>query len=65
VTAAAPRRPAGGGEVERADRLLGDAQRTADAWISQAIDWVARLGARAWEEAEDLWDDANAVRRGD
>lgn len=65
MTAAAPRRPAGEGDVERADRLIGDAQRTADAWISKAIDGVARLAARAREEAEDLWDDANAVSRGE
>jgi hypothetical protein len=62
VTAAGQERSAGGGEVERP---LGDAQRTAEEWVDRTIDWATKQVARAREEVEDIWDDANAVRRGE
>jgi hypothetical protein len=45
-------------ETERAEQMMQDlGERIAD--------WASRAAARAREEAEDIWAEAQALRRGD
>ena len=48
--------PGGRSRVERADELIG-------AWSRRLGDWLARTASRAREEVEDIWDEAQSVRR--
>jgi hypothetical protein len=49
--------------TERTDSLVGDAERLAAEWAEKIGRWIARAGARAREDAEDIWADAEALRR--
>ncbi|HEX8853963.1 MAG TPA: hypothetical protein VF752_00040 [Thermoleophilaceae bacterium] len=42
-----------------------DAERIADEWSGRMADWLVRAAARAKEEAEDIWAEAQAKRRGE
>jgi hypothetical protein len=57
---------AGGGrsEMNSHKRLAGDAERIAEEWAGKIGRWVVGTAARAREEAEDIWADAQALRRG-
>jgi hypothetical protein len=45
------------------DRAPGDTEQRAEEWAEMVGRWVARSAARAREEAEDIWADAQALRR--
>ena len=45
-------------EVERANELL-------EGWGEQLGSWLSRTAARAREEAEDIWAEAQTIRRGE
>jgi hypothetical protein len=45
-------------EVQRAEELI-------EAWGERIGGWLATTAARAREEAEDLWAEAQSVRRGE
>jgi hypothetical protein len=53
-----------GGQADRAERVVSDAERAAEQAAAKAADWIARAGARLREEAEDIWADAQAIRQG-
>lgn len=38
-------------------------EERAEDWVAEAADWVRRMVARTREEAEDIWADAQTVRR--
>jgi hypothetical protein len=53
------RRDAGGlSDVDRAEELV-------EAWGERIGGWVAETTARVREEAEDMWAEAQSLRRGD
>jgi hypothetical protein len=59
---------AGGANGESAEGPRSDVQRAEDlieAWGERIGGWVATTAARAREEAEDLWAEAQSVRRGE
>lgn len=41
----------------------GDTERIAGEWAERISRWVLRTGARAKEEAEDIWAEAQEIRR--
>jgi hypothetical protein len=45
-------------EVERADELIEE-------WGQRVGGWLSRTAARAREEAEDMWAEAQGIRRGE
>jgi hypothetical protein len=45
--------------------IAQDAERMADEWSGRVADWLVRAAARAREEAEDIWAEAQAKRRGE
>jgi hypothetical protein len=51
-------------EMNSSERLAGDAERIAEEWTARIGRWVLGAAARAREEAEDIWADAQALRRG-
>jgi hypothetical protein len=50
-------------QTERAEQAVSDLERTAEQAAAKAGDWIARAGARLREEAEDIWAEAQAIRR--
>jgi hypothetical protein len=48
----------------RAEELLQDVSGQVDDWSDKVAAWVARAAARAREEAEDIWAEAQSVRHG-
>ena len=58
---------AGGSErqTERAAQVVSDLERAAEQAAAKAGDWIARAAARLREEAEDIWAEAQAIRRRD
>ncbi|MGZ6708971.1 MAG: hypothetical protein ACXVFN_18760 [Solirubrobacteraceae bacterium] len=40
-----------------------DVERTAEEWAARAAGWLARTATRAKEEAEDMWAEAQELRR--
>jgi hypothetical protein len=60
-----PVRSGTGGErgTAAADRASADPERRAEEWAEKVGRWVARSAARAREEAEDIWADAQVLRR--
>jgi hypothetical protein len=58
--------PTDGPQRERGDDgIVEQAERLAEEWSSRAAGWIARTGARAREEAEDIWAEAQAKHRGE
>jgi hypothetical protein len=53
------------GQTDRAERVVSDAEKTAEQAAAKLADWAARAADRLREEAEDIWADAQAVRRGE
>jgi hypothetical protein len=51
-----------GGQPDRAERVVSDAEKAAEQAAAKAADWIARAGARLREEAEDIWAEAQAIR---
>jgi methyl-accepting chemotaxis protein len=58
-------RAAGGTErqTERAEQVVSDLERTAEQVAAKAGDWIARAAERLREEAEDIWAEAQGIRR--
>ena len=52
-----------GSQTARAEQLVDGVTERADDWSDKVADWVARATARAREEAEDIWAEAQDVRR--
>jgi hypothetical protein len=50
-------------DTERSDHAGGDTERVAAEWAERLGRWVARTVARAKEDAEDIWAEAQALRR--
>jgi hypothetical protein len=48
---------------ETAGRTVANAERIAEEWAERAGRWLLRAAARAKEEAEDIWAEAQEVRR--
>ena len=44
-------------------RAAADAERMAEEWAGRIGRWIVRGAARAKEEAEDIWAEAQALRR--
>jgi hypothetical protein len=67
VPVASSNSAAGGtsGQNERADRVVSDLERAAEQAAAKAGDWIARATERLREEAEDIWAEAQAIRRRD
>jgi hypothetical protein len=53
------------GQTDRAERVVSDAEKAAEQAAAKLADWAARAVDRLREEAEDIWADAQAVRRGE
>ena len=49
--------------AERAERVLSDAEQTAEQATAKAVDCIAWVADRLREEAEDIWAEAQAIRR--
>jgi hypothetical protein len=59
---------AGAGDEIGRDGERSDVQRAEDlmeAWGERLGGWIATTAARAREEAEDLWAEAQSIRRGE
>ena len=56
---------AGGSErqTERAEKVVSDLERAAEQAAAKAGDWIARASERLREQAEDIWAEAQAIRR--
>jgi hypothetical protein len=52
-----------GSRTERSDRVAADTERIAEEWAERIGRWIARTVARAREDAEDIWAEAQALRR--
>jgi hypothetical protein len=52
-----------GSQSDGGGRELTDPERVAEEWAERIGRWVLRTTARAREEAEDIWAEAQAVRR--
>jgi hypothetical protein len=50
-------------ETDRADRVSGEADSNAEEWGERIGRWVLAAGARVREEAEDIWAEAQTLRR--
>jgi hypothetical protein len=50
-------------QAESARRPVAGAEQAAEEWGEKIGRWVLRAAARAREEAEDIWAEAQAVRR--
>ena len=50
-------------QAESPPRPVAGAEQTAEEWGEKIGRWVLRAAARAREEAEDIWAEAQAVRR--
>jgi hypothetical protein len=57
--------PADRPEREQGDGIGEQAERLAEEWSSRTVGWLARTAARAREEAEDIWAEAQAKHRGE
>jgi hypothetical protein len=55
---------AGTGETERADHLMADAEDRVGEWGERVGRWASRAAAHAREETEDIWAEAQTIRRG-
>jgi hypothetical protein len=54
-----------GGQTDRAERVVSDAEQAAEQAAAKVADWIARAADRLREEAEDIWAEAQAIRRGE
>jgi hypothetical protein len=51
-------------QTERAEQVVSDLERAAEQAAAKAGDWIVRVADRLREEAEDIWAEAQAIRRG-
>jgi hypothetical protein len=51
-------------ETQRADELMHDAEERMEDFGERFGRWLSRAAARAREEAEDIWAEAQDLRRG-
>jgi hypothetical protein len=65
VPVASSNSAAGGSErqTDRAEQVVSDLERAAEQAAAKAGDWLARATERLREEAEDIWAEAQAIRR--
>jgi hypothetical protein len=54
-----------GPQVARAEQLMTETEERATRLMRKATRWLAWSAARAREEAEDIWHDAQQARRGE
>ena len=53
------------GDRAQAEDAFHDAERVAEELAARAGRWAVRFAARAREEMEDIWAEAQSIRRGD
>jgi hypothetical protein len=51
-------------QTDRAEKVVDDVTHQVDDWSDKVADWVARAAARTREEVEDMWAEAQHIRRG-
>ena len=51
-------------QAARAEEIVGDVAHRVDDWSDRVADWAARAAERAREEVEDIWAEAQSIRRG-
>jgi hypothetical protein len=49
----------------QAEQASHDVERVAEDFAARASRWAVRFAARAREEMEDIWAEAQSIRRGD
>jgi hypothetical protein len=54
-----------GGQTARAEEIVDDATGRVDDWTDRVAKWTARAAERVREEVEDVWADAQSIRRGE
>jgi hypothetical protein len=64
VTATRTDGAAEGSQTARAEELVDDVSHRVDDWSDKVADWVARAAERTREEVEDIWAEAQSIRRG-
>jgi hypothetical protein len=52
-----------GSHNDPGERPVRDAEQLAEEWAARIAGWMVRGAVRAKEEAEDIWADAQAIRR--
>ena len=52
-------------EADRAERMVADTEQRMEDWGERAGRWASRAAARAREEFEDIWAEAQTIRRRD
>lgn len=52
-------------EHPQPEQVFHDAERVAEEFAAHASRWAVRFAARAREEMEDIWAEAQSIRRGD
>jgi hypothetical protein len=50
-------------QTERAEEVMDDVSERLDDWSDKVADWVARATARTREQVEDIWAEAQSLRR--
>jgi hypothetical protein len=50
-------------QTERAEEVMDDVSQRLDDWSDKVADWVARATARTREQVEDIWAEAQSLRR--
>jgi hypothetical protein len=50
-------------QTARAEELVDDVTHRVDDWSDKVADWVARAAERTREEVEDVWAEAQSIRR--
>jgi hypothetical protein len=63
VTATQRTESTDGSQTARAEELVDGVTERVDDWSDKVADWVARATARTREEVEDIWAEAQDVRR--
>ena len=52
------------GNLDRAEQVIDRLGKRVGQWVHEASVWALSTAARAREEAEDIWADAQNIRRG-
>jgi hypothetical protein len=64
VTTTRTQRAEDGSQTARAEELVEGVTERVDDWSDKVADWVARVSSRTREELEDVWAEAQSIRRG-
>jgi hypothetical protein len=64
VTASRTDAPTDGSQTARAEELVDEVSHRVEDWSDKVAHWVAHAADRAREEVEDIWAEAQSIRRG-